>query len=134
MCLCSLARRYENPIPALFLAPTDCSKIPTQLRTFQKGSFYNVWSLSFPLSKDFNRFLQALNRVLTPKKTESGKFCKFWSLLLKRTVQCMLVPKSKSISPSRIFLKSWLCAHIQYCTVQYCIYICTVCSAFIYIG
>ncbi len=26
--LCSLAGRYENPIPTWFLAPIDCSKIP----------------------------------------------------------------------------------------------------------
>ncbi len=26
--LCSLAGRYDNPIPNPFLAPTDCSKIP----------------------------------------------------------------------------------------------------------
>ncbi len=28
--LCSLAARYENPIPTWFLAPIDCSKIPAQ--------------------------------------------------------------------------------------------------------
>ncbi len=28
--LCSLASRYDNPIPTLFLAPLDCSKIPAQ--------------------------------------------------------------------------------------------------------
>jgi hypothetical protein len=26
--LCSLAGRYDNPIPTHFLAPIDCSKIP----------------------------------------------------------------------------------------------------------
>ena len=26
--LCSLAGRYNNPIPTWFLAPIDCSKIP----------------------------------------------------------------------------------------------------------
>jgi len=26
--LCSLAGRYDNPIPTHFLAPVDCSKIP----------------------------------------------------------------------------------------------------------
>jgi hypothetical protein len=29
--LWSLAGRYDNPIPARFLAPIDCSKIPAQL-------------------------------------------------------------------------------------------------------
>jgi hypothetical protein len=28
--LCSLAGRYDNPIPTWFLAPVDCSKIPAQ--------------------------------------------------------------------------------------------------------
>ncbi len=28
--LCSLAGRYDNPIPTRFLAPKDCSKIPAQ--------------------------------------------------------------------------------------------------------
>jgi hypothetical protein len=28
--LCSLAGRYDNPIPTRFLAPIDCLKIPTQ--------------------------------------------------------------------------------------------------------
>jgi hypothetical protein len=27
-CLCSLAGRYDNPIPIRFLAPIDCLKIP----------------------------------------------------------------------------------------------------------
>ncbi len=27
-CVCSLAGRYDNPIPTLFLAPIDCFKIP----------------------------------------------------------------------------------------------------------
>jgi hypothetical protein len=29
--ICSLAGRYDNPIPTLFLAPIDCLKIPAQL-------------------------------------------------------------------------------------------------------
>ncbi len=29
--LCSLAGRYDNPIPPRFLAPIDCLKIPAQL-------------------------------------------------------------------------------------------------------
>jgi hypothetical protein len=28
--LCSLAGRYDNPIPTRFLAPIDCFKIPAQ--------------------------------------------------------------------------------------------------------
>ncbi len=30
--LCSLAGRYDNPIPSLFLAPIDCLKIPALAR------------------------------------------------------------------------------------------------------
>jgi hypothetical protein len=30
--LCSLAGRYDNPIPSRFLAPINCSKIPAQAR------------------------------------------------------------------------------------------------------
>jgi hypothetical protein len=29
--LCSLAGRYDNPIPPRFLAPIDCLKTPAQL-------------------------------------------------------------------------------------------------------
>ncbi len=29
-CLCSLAGRYDNPIPPRFLAPKDCLKFPAQ--------------------------------------------------------------------------------------------------------
>jgi hypothetical protein len=28
--LCSLAGRYDNPVPTRFLAPIDCLKIPAQ--------------------------------------------------------------------------------------------------------
>jgi hypothetical protein len=37
--LCSLAGRYDNPIPTRFLAPIDCSKIPAQtsLKTLKMG-------------------------------------------------------------------------------------------------
>jgi hypothetical protein len=38
--LCSLAARYDNPIPARFLAPIDCSKIPG----------LRLWSCNRPLS------------------------------------------------------------------------------------
>jgi hypothetical protein len=39
--LCSLAGRYENPIPTWFLAPLDCSKIPAQ--PYRRR---NNWSLA----------------------------------------------------------------------------------------
>ena len=39
--LCSLANRYDNPIPTRFLAPIDCLKIPALL--------YNVTQSVIPL-------------------------------------------------------------------------------------
>ncbi len=33
--LCSLAGRYENPIPTRFLAPIDCSKIPALIAVLE---------------------------------------------------------------------------------------------------
>jgi hypothetical protein len=35
--LCSLAGRYDNPIPTRCLAPIDCLKIPAQLTGAGKG-------------------------------------------------------------------------------------------------
>ncbi len=37
---CSLAGRYDNPIPTRFLAPLDCVKIPTQLTIGQFSLSY----------------------------------------------------------------------------------------------
>jgi hypothetical protein len=34
--LCSLAGRYDNPIPPRFLAPINCLKIPAQVRQHQQ--------------------------------------------------------------------------------------------------
>jgi hypothetical protein len=41
--LCSLAGRYDNPIPTQFLVPIDCLKIPAlfQLRVMSLGLLYN---------------------------------------------------------------------------------------------
>jgi hypothetical protein len=36
--LCSLAGRYDNPIPTRFLAPTDCLKIPAL-----NSDFWEIW-------------------------------------------------------------------------------------------
>jgi hypothetical protein len=36
--LCSLAGRYNNPIPPRFLAPIDCLKIPAQVQNHIWGS------------------------------------------------------------------------------------------------
>jgi hypothetical protein len=40
--LCSLAGRYDNPIPPRFLAPIDCLKIPTPI------SLGGTWFLHAP--------------------------------------------------------------------------------------
>jgi hypothetical protein len=44
--LCSLAGRYDNPIPTQFLAPTDCLKIPAlfQLRVMSLGLMYHCYN------------------------------------------------------------------------------------------
>jgi hypothetical protein len=34
--LCSMAGRYDNPIPTRFLAPVDCLKIPAQYRSLNE--------------------------------------------------------------------------------------------------
>jgi hypothetical protein len=39
--LCSLAGRYDNPIPTQFLASIDCSKIPAQ-HTAAVGDNYTI--------------------------------------------------------------------------------------------
>jgi hypothetical protein len=41
--LCSLAGRYDNPIPPWFLAPVDSLKIPAQAR-----GIYTTWLFSYP--------------------------------------------------------------------------------------
>ncbi len=42
--LCSLAVRYDNPIPTRFLTPIDCSKIP-------EHEFLNVWGAPESISR-----------------------------------------------------------------------------------
>jgi hypothetical protein len=38
VCLCSLAGRYDDPIPTRFLAPIDCLKVPVKNRqTYQRN-------------------------------------------------------------------------------------------------
>jgi hypothetical protein len=44
--LCSLAGRYDNPIPTWFLAPTDCLKNPAQI------SFINAQSWAYIQRRD----------------------------------------------------------------------------------
>ncbi len=41
--LCSLACRYDNPIPTQFLVPIDCSKIP---KLEVRGDLFLLSSLS----------------------------------------------------------------------------------------
>ncbi len=71
--LCSLAGRYDNPIPTRFLAPIDCLKIPTQaIHTLAesipqnwflgsvKVNKYRLWLHSLAESIPWNRFLGSL--------------------------------------------------------------------------
>jgi hypothetical protein len=48
--LCSLAGRYDNPIPTQFLAPIDCSKIPARLWRLYISPVLNI-IYTFSLSK-----------------------------------------------------------------------------------
>jgi hypothetical protein len=50
--LCSLAGRYNNPIPTRFLASIDCLKIPAQHRVSKTAGGWGgghgfIWSMSF---------------------------------------------------------------------------------------
>ncbi len=36
--ICSLAGRYDNPIPTQFLAPIDCLKIPALVRKMKDSA------------------------------------------------------------------------------------------------
>ncbi len=57
--LCSLAGRYDNPIPTQFLAPIDCSKIPApvlqqeaqidkdKIPTQISYSLHTIWQKNF---------------------------------------------------------------------------------------
>ncbi len=60
--LCSLAGRYENPIPIRFLAPTNCFKIPAQEwvqlplnKPNQEGEIFWRYAHVLYLSKSLNR-------------------------------------------------------------------------------
>ncbi len=46
---CSLAGRYDNPIPLRFLAPIDCLKIPALPPCTQSTCTYGSWSRSATL-------------------------------------------------------------------------------------
>jgi hypothetical protein len=65
--LCSLAGRYDNPIPTGFLAPLDCLKIPGF------GSFY------FPNYKCF--FLLFASTQLASSHTSSKTQLNLWKFL-----------------------------------------------------
>ncbi len=60
--LCSLAGRYDNPIPNRFLAPIDCLKIPALIRQTFFSVLYGIepHSLHFPRLYSTERLLQRL--------------------------------------------------------------------------
>jgi hypothetical protein len=77
--LCSLAGRYDNPIPTRFLAPIDCSKILAQytleyvarpLEMFETIVFTQLWSKN-------NVILRAFTPI-TPEVTDFVSFSPFW--------------------------------------------------------
>jgi hypothetical protein len=51
--LCSLADRYDNPIPTRFIAPIDCPKIPAQVLTTESKHYGKVFDVlkQFQLSR-----------------------------------------------------------------------------------
>ncbi len=52
---CSLAGRYDNPLPTRFLSPVDCSKIPAQLAYYVCLTYFRLQSLqskNIPMSKE----------------------------------------------------------------------------------
>jgi hypothetical protein len=49
--LCSLAGRYDNPIPPQFLAPIDCLKIPALNSVFSSGAKCHYQVAEFLLHK-----------------------------------------------------------------------------------
>jgi hypothetical protein len=66
--LCSLAGKYDNPIPTQFLATIDCLKIPAQSKLLGTSTFHSqgVWDgfrfffkfiQSFAISARTDRFL-----------------------------------------------------------------------------
>jgi hypothetical protein len=51
---CSLAGRYDNPLPTRFLSSIDCSKIPAQLAYYVCLTYFRLQSLqskNIPMSK-----------------------------------------------------------------------------------
>jgi hypothetical protein len=55
--LCSLAGRYDNPIPTLFLAPMDCLKFSALVvlafkqKKFKKGEAHQTIRRALPIVK-----------------------------------------------------------------------------------
>jgi hypothetical protein len=78
--LCSLAARYDNPIPAQFLAPIDCLKIPALYSGRTK----------------YSAFVSKLNKLseeyLSPQKTQKAAFF-FSSKDLRQEIDLKSEPK-----------------------------------------
>ncbi len=57
--LCSLAGRYDNPIPTRFLATIDCSKIPA-LNPFI-GGLFQIWTSNIGEARESTRRILCTN-------------------------------------------------------------------------
>jgi hypothetical protein len=101
--LCSLAGRYDNPIPTRFLSPKDCLKIPAQhSRMYRAGTVSGRFkqlnfSHSSSLRIQIHRFWIRIQENGPPgrKKDEindekSGHFLRLWRLLPEFDIPSMM--------------------------------------------
>jgi hypothetical protein len=89
--LCSLAGRYDNPIPTRFLVPIDCSKIPAQL-------------------VDGMRKSQIKKSQVEHSFYDHGKYCLEWSLTRSVSMSRLSVslPKLLQINIKKIRNKQFI--------------------------
>jgi hypothetical protein len=80
--LCSLAGRYDNPIPTRFLAPIDCLKIPAQYMYVCTTSLYSIKegrAASKSPHKKFGYFLSISKHAVTANITKNSAVAIFES-------------------------------------------------------
>jgi hypothetical protein len=74
--LCSLAGRYDNPIPTLFLVPIDCLKIPAPLTddplgtAVEKSPLVGTADLTYNDSRPLDCFHEELCMTVVPPVSE----------------------------------------------------------------